>query len=103
MVTELRPESEACLRRRDDLQRQIDSFYERSRAAGTSMQSDAIFSASKRFLQEIGDMEAHQGPVSVATPFVDPEIVLIPAPQLVVPCDNARYVLNAVNSRWCSL
>jgi len=103
VVGELRPELEACLRRRDDLQRQIDSFYERSRAAGTEATSEAMMTASAKFLQEIGYLEPDKGPVSVGTQFVDPEIAEIPAPQLVVPSDNARYVLNAINSRWVSL
>jgi len=103
VVGELRPELEACLERRDELQRQIDAFHERSRAAGTDMNSEALLAASKQFLHEIGYLEPDQGPVSVATQFVDAEIASIPAPQLVVPSDNARYVLNAVNSRWGSL
>jgi len=103
VVDELRPELEACLARRDELQRQIDGFYERSRAAGTDMNSESMLAASKKFLHEIGYLEPDQGPVSIATQFVDPEIASIPAPQLVVPSDNARYVLNAVNARWGSL
>merc|ERR1719410_3157495 len=62
-----------------------------------------MLTACKRFLQEIGYLEQDNGPVSISTQFVDPEIATIPAPQLVVPSDNARYVLNAVNSRWGSL
>merc|ERR1719382_985651 len=103
MITELRPEVEACLKRRDDLQQQIDAFYERSRAAGTDPVKPQVRAQCQAFLREIGYLEEDRGPVSVATQFVDPEIALIPAPQLVVPSDNARYVLNAVNSRWGSL
>merc|ERR1719382_1335623 len=103
MITELRPEVEACLKRRDDLQQQIDAFYERSRAAGTDPVKAQVRAQCQAFLREIGYLEEDRGPVSVATQFVDPEIALIPAPQLVVPSDNARYVLNAVNSRWGSL
>jgi len=103
LVGELRPELEECLLRRDGLQKQIDSFYERSLAAGTEANSEAMTAASNKLLQEIGYLEQDQGPVSVTTQFVDPEIASIPAPQLVVPSDNARYVLNAVNSRWGSL
>jgi malate synthase len=103
VTAELRPELEACLKTRDDFQAQIDAFHERSLRAGTDMTSCSMQSASKAFLEKIGYLEPDQGPVSVATQFVDDEIALIPAPQLVVPSDNARYVLNAVNARWCSL
>jgi len=103
VTKELRPELDACLERRDELQAKLDEFYQKQRAAGQDTTSDAMRPVCKKFLEEIGYVEPERGPVSVATQNVDPEIASIPAPQLVVPSDNARFVLNAVNARWCSL
>lgn len=103
VTSELRPELDACLEKRDELQRKIDAFYKQSRTAGTDVTSEAMRPTCKAFLEKIGYLVPDRGPVSVGTQFVDAEIALIPAPQLVVPADNARYMLNAVNARWCSL
>eukprot|EP00448_Togula_jolla_P009342 CAMPEP_0170614778 /NCGR_PEP_ID=MMETSP0224-20130122/24987_1 /TAXON_ID=285029 /ORGANISM="Togula jolla, Strain CCCM 725" /LENGTH=769 /DNA_ID=CAMNT_0010940469 /DNA_START=18 /DNA_END=2327 /DNA_ORIENTATION=+ len=103
VVQELGPDLEACLKRRDDIQAKIDNFYCERRQAGAGFMDLQYSDAAKSFLREIGYLEPDQGTVSITTQFVDPEISSIPAPQLVVPSDNARYVLNAVNSRWGSL
>lgn len=103
VTEELRPQLEECLARRDEIQAKIDSFYMEQKKAGADTTSSSFRPLCRDFLDSIGYMEPDNGPVSVNTQFVDPEISTIPAPQLVVPSDNARYVLNAVNARWQSL
>jgi len=103
LVAELRPEVESCLQRRDELQAKVDAFYERLRASGVDPAKPEARPQCQAFLKEIGYLEEDRGPVTISTVSVDPEIASVPAPQLVVPSDNARYVLNAVNSRWGSL
>jgi len=102
VVEELTPQVHECLGKRDEFQQKIDEFYKKRKA-------DGILSDSKNlpeclsYLREIGYIVPDGGPVSISTANVDPELASVPAPQLVVPSDNARYVLNAVNARWTSL
>jgi len=103
VTTELRPELERCLARRDELQAKIDSWYEEGKKRGADLTQAEFRPACRQFLKDIGYLCEDKGPVQVTTSFVDDEIARVPAPQLVVPSDNARYVLNAVNSRWGSL
>mmetsp|Transcript_8815 Transcript_8815/g.22809 ORF Transcript_8815/g.22809 Transcript_8815/m.22809 type:complete len:779 (+) Transcript_8815:131-2467(+) len=103
VVSEFGPELEECLTRRDELQAKIDAFYEPLKKQGANLANAEHRETCRAFLREIGYIVPDQGPVSVNTQDVDPEIAKIPAPQLVVPSDNARYVLNAVNARWGSL
>lgn len=103
VTVELRPELERCLAKRDELQAKIDVWYEQRKKAGADLTQPEHRPACRQFLKDIGYLVPDGGPISVSSQFIDPEIALIPAPQLVVPSDNARYVLNAVNSRWGSL
>lgn len=103
VVTELRPELERCLAKRDELQSRIDAWYEEGKKRGADLSQPEFRPACREFLKEIGYLCEDKGPVNVTTQFVDDEIARVPAPQLVVPSDNARYVLNAVNARWGSL
>ncbi|CAE8693571.1 unnamed protein product [Polarella glacialis] len=103
LTLELRPEVERCLARRDELQDKIDAWYAQRKQSGTDLALPEHRPACHQLLKDIGYLVPDRGPVSVTSQFIDPEVALIPAPQLVVPSDNARYVLNAVNARWGSL
>ncbi|CAE8585305.1 unnamed protein product, partial [Polarella glacialis] len=103
LTLELRPEIERCLARRDELQEKIDAWYAQLKQSGTDLALPEHRPACRQLLKDIGYLVPDRGPVSVTSQFIDPEIALIPAPQLVVPSDNARYVLNAINARWGSL
>jgi malate synthase len=97
IVDDLAPLNRDLLRRRSDLQTQIDDWHIAHRMGP----HDAH--AYEAFLREIGYI-APQGPdFTIETTNVDPEIALVAGPQLVVPITNARFALNACNARWQSL
>jgi len=97
LVHGLGAENRALLARRDDLQARIDTWHIAHHARPHDHE------AYKAFLQEIGYLLPEGEDFQIDTANVDPEIALMPGPQLVVPITNARYALNAANARWGSL
>lgn len=97
LAHEFGPENRALLAEREDLQQQIDAWHITRRG----QPHDAA--AYKTFLTDIGYLLPEGESFKIDTQNVDPEIALVPGPQLVVPITNARYALNAANARWGSL
>ena len=97
LLRELTPENERLLAQREELQAAIDARYEGlAGRVPTPAEEEA-------FLREIGYLVDPPAPFAIGTTDVDPEIATLAGPQLVVPVNNARYALNAVNARWGSL
>ena len=94
LITELTPENEAVLKRREVLQRKINDFHQQNK--------DATFETYKEFLEEINYFTPVPEDFTIGTEHVDEELKQA-GPQLVVPVNNARYALNAANARWGSL
>ncbi len=97
LLSELVPENQALLAKRDDLQAQIDAWHEQRKGQTLDQQ------AYKQFLIDIGYLVEEPAPFTISTSNVDDEIALLAGPQLVVPVMNARFALNAANARWGSL
>lgn len=97
IVENFAPKNAKLLAIRDEIQAKIDDWHIKHR------DSDHDPVAYKAFLQEIGYLVDAPESFSITTDNVDAEIAEIAGPQLVVPLDNARYVLNAANARWGSL
>lgn len=95
VLQDFTPVNQSLLEKRDNIQSQIDAFHQ--------IEPDADFSAYKSFLTDIGYLVEQPAPFAINTQNVDDEIATLAGPQLVVPINNARYALNAVNARWGSL
>lgn len=97
IVDDMGDENQQLLDHRDALQARIDAWH--SERTGQKVDPQSYID----FLKEIDYLLDENDEVNVSTENVDAEIATIAGPQLVVPVDNARYSLNAANSRWGSL
>ncbi len=97
LLRKLTPENKRLLARREKLQARIDA---RNDSLGGRVPNPA---EEEAFLREIGYLVEAPAAFEIGTRNVDPEIAAIAGPQLVVPVNNARYALNALNARWGSL
>src|SRR5689334_13654618 len=97
VVTDLSPQNEDLLARRDDLQAQIDNDHRQH--VIEPLDPDGY----KQFLTDIGYLQPEPDDFTITTAGVDDEITTTAGPQLVVPILNARFALNAANARWGSL
>ena len=97
VVTDLTPQNQDLLARRDELQAQIDKWHRQRIIGGI----DA--GEYKQFLTDIGYLQPEPPDFTITTSGVDDEITTTAGPQLVVPILNARFALNAANARWGSL
>jgi malate synthase len=97
VVTDLTPQNQDLLRRRDELQAQIDKWHRHRVIEPIDAE------AYREFLTEIGYLQPEPADFTITTSGVDDEITTTAGPQLVVPVTNARFALNAANARWGSL
>ena len=96
-VHELAPKNRELIKKRENLQKQIDDWHINNK--GNEIEIEEY----KKFLKKIGYLNDEGPDFKIETTKVDDEITKIAGPQLVVPIMNARYTLNAANARWVSL
>ena len=96
IVSEFGPQNSELLKERVRLQGEIDAWH-RARPGPVDPAEYA------GFLERTGYLTGDVPDFTIGTDFVDREIFELAGPQLVVPGDNARFVLNAANARWGSL
>ena len=95
IIADFTPRIKKHLAARDAIQDKVDQWHKDNKAFDAGKYKD--------YLQSINYIEPPVDTFNIATANVDPEIATIAGAQLVVPLDNARFVLNAANARWGSL
>lgn len=95
MARDLTPWHRRVLKVRAAMQDRIDNWHKAN--------PHPVAAAYRAFLREVGYLVPQGASFQIDTADVDPEVASVCAPQLVVPADKARFVLNAVNARWGSL
>jgi len=100
VVSDLAPQNIALLAERDRIQTAMDAWHTAN--PGPVSEGKAM-KAYQKFLSQIGYLVPEPKTVQATTQNVDAELAKLAGPQLVVPILNARYALNAANSRWGSL
>ena len=93
---ELTPINRDILKKRHKLQLEIDRWH-------LNNKKKIKISEYKKILKNIGYLQNEGPDFKIKTENLDEEISKIAGPQLVVPVNNSRYVLNAVNARYQSL
>ncbi|MGO1693083.1 MAG: malate synthase G [Marinobacter sp.] len=97
IVNDLAPRNRELLAKRGAIQEKMNSWNSDHKGQKLDM---AVY---KSFLKEIGYLVDEPEDFRISTANVDPEVATMAGPQLVVPIMNARFALNAANSRWGSL
>ena len=97
LVRNYGPINRQVLEKRSSLQKQINIWHQNQNGKKIDLLE------YRSFLESIGYLVPEGEDFQIETENVDPEIAVIPGPQLVVPITNARYTINAVNARWGSL
>ena len=96
-VHQLVPINKKLIKTREETQKKIDEWHISKK--GIQINKNEYI----KFLKSINYIVEEKEDFKIGTTNVDQEISSITGPQLVVPVDNARYVLNAANARWKSL
>jgi malate synthase len=96
ILNDLTPKNRALLKKRDELQLQIDQW---NRVHVQNFDTATY----NQFLKTIGYLVEEGPDFRIGTSDVDAELAVTAGPQLVVPVNNARFALNAANARWGSL
>ncbi|MCW8925300.1 MAG: malate synthase G [Xanthomonadales bacterium] len=97
LLTKFTPRNRELLQVREEMQAKIDTWHRTNEYHVDDLES------YKTFLKDIGYLLEEGPDFLIETENVDPEIATIAGPQLVVPVQNARFALNALNARWGSL
>ena len=97
LINELASENKDLIDVRRKLQLEIDRWHLINKGKKNNLNK------YKSFLKKIGYLKKVGNNFKIKTKNLDNEISKIAGPQLVVPVNNARYVLNAVNARYQSL